>query len=92
MRRSKNCTVILSVLVLLAGAIPLAASAFCFSFGSKAHDRAPYGAYLPPYPGVAAPMYPVYGYSPVPPAYNYNNPYYPLPPSYVATPPGAIKK
>jgi len=92
MRRRYHLAAVFPVLVLLSGAVPESAFAFCFSFGSNVRDRPPYGAYLPPYPGFAAPVYPAYGYSPVPPAHYYNNIYYPLAPAYVTPPPGAIRK
>ena len=74
-----SLTTLLPVLVLLVAAEPAKAFGFCFSFGSRSHSRPHYNSYALPYPGVAAPSYPGYGYSPVPPAYNYNNSYYPPP-------------
>jgi len=85
----KGClAAVLASLVLLATAAPVMAFGFCFSFGSKSYDRSRYNDYLPPYPGVATPLYPAYGYSPVLPAYDYDTIYYPLPSPYVTVPPG----
>jgi hypothetical protein len=88
MCRKGSLAAVLVSLVLLATAAPVMAFGFCFSFGSKVHDRPRYKDYLPPYPGVAAPLYPAYGYSPVLPAYDYDNIYYPLASPYVTVPPG----
>ena len=65
------------LLVLLIAAEPAMAFGFCFSFGSKSHNRPHYNAYSRPYSGFPAPVPPGYGYSPLPPVYNYNNIYYP---------------
>ena len=92
MRRKGSLAVVLVALVLLVTAAPVMAFGFCFSFGSKAHDRPRYNSYLPPYPGVAAPLYPAYGYTPVPPAYSYDNIYYPLPLPNVTVPPGDVSR
>jgi hypothetical protein len=87
MRRKGSLAVVLVALVLLVAAEPAKAFGFCFSFGSKSHNRPHYNAYSRPYPGFAAPLYPAYGYSPVPPVYNYNNTYYPqLSPGVTAPP------
>ena len=91
-RRKSSLAVVLVALVLLATAAPVMAFGFCFSFGSKAHDRPRYNGYLPPYPGVAAPLYPAYGYSPVLPAYNYGRIYYPPLSPAVAVPPGDVSR
>ena len=77
MRRPGSLTAVL--LVLLVAAESAMAFGFCFSFGSKSHNRPHYNAYSRPYPGFAAPVPPGYGYSPVPPVYNYDNFYYPQP-------------
>ena len=92
MRMKAGLAAVLVALVLLATAPSVMAFGFCFSFGSKAHDRSRYNSYLPPYPGVAAPLYPAYGYSPVPPAYNYNNIYYPPLSPKVTVPPGDVSR
>ena len=86
--RIGSLAAVLAALVLLATAAPATAFNFCFSFGSKSNDRPRYGGYLPPYTGVAAPRYPAYGYSPLLPAYDHDNIYYPLPSPYVTVPPG----
>jgi len=85
--RSGSIAVVLAALVLQATAAPVMAFGFCFSFGSKTHDRPRYSGYPPPYPGIAAPLYPAYGYSPVLPAYDHGNIYYPPPSPYVTVPP-----
>jgi len=90
MHRRSNLAVMLAALVLLVTAAPVMAFGFCFSFGSKAHDRPRYSGYLPPYPDIAAPLYPAYGYSPVLPAYDYGGIYYPPPSAYVTVPPADI--
>lgn len=92
MRRPGSLTTVLLVLVLLVAAEPAEAFGFCFSFGSKSKSRPYYNTYAQPYPGAAAPLYPGYGYSPVPPAYDYNNSYYPPPSPYVTVPTEAVKK
>ena len=79
MRRKGSLAVVLVALVLLVAAEPAKAFGFCFSFGSKSHNRPHYNAYPLPYPGFSARVPPGYGYSPVPPVYNYNNSYYPQP-------------
>ncbi len=88
----KGLAVKFPILVLLVAVIPATASAFCFSFGSKSNDNARYSSYPPPYPGMMAPMYPGYGYSPVMPAYNSGGIYHPPPPPYATVPPGFIRK
>ena len=92
MRRSGSLITVLLVMFLLVAAEPAKAFGFCFSFGSKAKSRPHYNAYTLPYPGNAAPGYPGYGYSPVPPVYNYNYSYYPPPSTYVTVPPEVVKK
>ena len=87
MMRSKGSpAVVLAGLGLLVTAAPVMAFGFCFSFGSKTHNRAQYGPYPPPYPVVAAPVYPAYGYSPVLPGYDYGSSYYPPPSPYTTVP------
>ena len=90
MHRRGGLTVLL--LVLLVVAEPVKAFGFCFSFGSKSNNRSHYNAYSLPYPAVAAPMYRGYGYSPAPPAYDYNNIYYPPPSSNVAVQPEPVSR
>jgi hypothetical protein len=92
MRWPGSLTTLLPVLVLLVAAEPAKAFGFCFSFGSRSQSRPHYNTYALPYPGVAAPLYPGYGYSPVPPAYNYNNSYYPPPSSYETVYPEAVRE
>jgi hypothetical protein len=90
MCRTGSLTVLL--LVLLVAAEPVKAFGFCFSFGSKSHNRSYYDSWSPPYPVVAVPRYPDYGYSPVPPAYDYNNIYYPPPSPGVTEPSGSVSR
>ena len=88
MRRKAGLSAVLAALVLLATAAPVMAFGFCFSFGSKSHDRPRYGGYAPPpYPGLAAPLYPAYGYSPGLPAYRHDQGYYPPMSPYMPMPP-----
>lgn len=91
-RRKGSLAIVLAALVLQATATPAMAFGFCFSFGSKTHDRPRYNGYPPPYPAVAAPLYPAYGYSPVPPAYNYGSMYYPPLSPPVTVPPGEVSR
>ena len=85
MRRPGSLTAVL--LVLLVAAESAMAFGFCFSFGSKSHNRPYYNAYPLPYPGFTARLPSGYGYSPVPPVYKYNNSYYPQPsPGVTASP------
>lgn len=90
--RRQGLVVKFPILVLLVAAVPATASAFCFSFGSKSNDHARYGSYPPPYPGLMAPSYSGYGYSPVPPAYTYDGYYFPSPPPYATLPPEFIRR
>ena len=93
MRRKGSVAVILPALLLLVTAAPVMAFGFCFSFGSKSHDRPRYGGYAPPpYPGLAAPLYPAYGYTPVLPAYSYDHGYYPPMSPYMPMPPESTGK
>ena len=92
MRRPGRLTTVSLVLVLLGAAEPAKAFGFCFSFGSKTQSRPHYNAYALPYPGVAAPGYPAYGYSPVPPPYDYNNIYYPPLFPHVTLSPESVSK
>ena len=92
MRRKGSLAVVLVVLVLLVAAEPAMAFGFCFSFGSKSHNRPHYNAYSRSYRGFAAPLPPGYGYSPLPPLYNYNNIYYPQPLPGVTAPSEAEEK
>jgi hypothetical protein len=91
-RRKGNLAAVLAGLVLLATAAPVLAFGFCFSFGSKTHNRAQYSSYPPSYPGFAAPVYPAYGYSPVVPAYDYGSSYYPPSSPYVTVPPESARR
>lgn len=87
--RKAGLAAVVAMLVLLIPAAPVMAFGFCFSFGSKSHDRTRYSGYFPPYPAIAAPLYPAYGYSsPVVPGYDYPGIYYPPPAAYVTAPPG----
>ena len=92
MRRKGGVALVLPALLLLVTAAPVMAFGFCFSFGSKSHDRPRYGGYAPPYPGFAAPSYPAYGYSPVLPAYGYDLGYYPPMSPYMPMPPETTEK
>ena len=80
------------LLVLLVAAVPVTASAFCFSFGSKSHDNPRYSPYPLPYPGVMAPAYPVYGYGKALPAYSHAGSYYPQPAPYATVPSEFLRK
>ena len=90
--RRQGLAVKFPILVLLVTAVPATASAFCFSFGSKSNDHARYSSYPPPYPGLMAPSYSGYGYSPVLPAYAYDGHYYPAPSPYATLPPEFIRR
>lgn len=90
--RRQGLVVKFPILVLLVAAVPATASAFCFSFGSKSNDHARYSSYPPAYPGLMAPSYPAYGYSPVAPAYTYDGYYFPSPPPYATLPPEFIRR
>ena len=92
MRRKGSQAVVLAGLVLLATATPVMAFDFCFSFGSKTHNRAQYSPYPPPYPGVATPVYPGYDYNPRVPGYDYGSSYYSLPSPYVTLPPESVRR
>jgi len=92
MRRKGSVAVVLPALLLLVTAAPVMAFGFCFSFGSKSHDRPRFGGYAPPYPGIAAPLYPAYGYNPALPVYNYDNSYYPPMSPYMPMPPENTEK
>ena len=90
--RGKGLRVKFPILVLVVAIVPATASAFCFSFGSKTNHNSRYSSYPPVYPGVLAPVYSGYGYSPVMPAYNYGGNYYPQSLPYVSVPPEFIRK
>ena len=92
MCRKGGVAVVLPALLLLVTAAPVKAFGFCFSFGSKSHDRPRFGGYAPPYPGLAAPLYPAYGYSPALPAYGYEQGYYPPMSPYMPMPPETTEK
>lgn len=92
MRWRYSLAVLLVTLLLQVMAAPVMAFGFCFSFGSKSHDRPRYGGYFPPYPDIAAPLYPAYGYSPEMPAYDYGNSYYPPMSPYMPVPAGNTEK
>lgn len=93
MRRKGSVAIVLPALLLLVTAAPVMAFGFCFSFGSKSHDRPRSGGYAqPPYPGLAAPLYPAYGYTPALPAYSHDPGYYPPMSPYMPMPPATTEK
>jgi hypothetical protein len=92
MRWRFSLTRLLATLLLLATAAPVMAFGFCFSFGGKSYDRPRYGGYQPPYPDIAAPLYPAYGYSPELPVSDYGYSYYPPMSPYMPMPPVKTEK